>query len=243
MAKLNLNFLNSANQVDQPNLIAILENFGKEITEYAKEYFSFIVTSSSSEGVLIDFSLYIVAPEIGYDYKVISVEILNVKDIRISFFTLLTKQVEHYDIDISEGTKTYEVKLSELLSTALFNKSLEFIVDQILLKRSANYEIITPTEIRNHISSNVTVRKDLTLYGIITGEIFLVSPSIFTVYGIVNGNINVPINSKLILYGMLNGDIINYGYSEIYGIVDGQLIDKGGKSKIVQGAVINEKKY
>ena len=240
MAKLNLNFLNNQHQVDQPNLISLLENFGKEISEYAKDYFSYIVTTSSNEGVLTDFSLYIIAPEIGYDYKVINVEILSVKDLRISFFTLITKQVESIEIDISAGTKEYVATLSKLLSNSLFNASLQFIVDQILLKRSDNYEVITASEIRNHISSNVTVRKDLTLYGIISGEVTLVSPSVFTVFGMVNGNVIVPKGASVILHGMINGDVINYGHCEINGTINGKLVDQEGGTKSVKG-VINPK--
>ena len=237
MAKLKLNFLNNQHQVDQPNLISILENFGKEISDYAKEYFSYIVTSSSNEGVLTDFSLYIIAPEIGYDYKVINVEILSIKDLRISFFTLLTKQVENIDVDISTGTKEYTETLSKLLSNSLFNASLQFIVDQILLKRSNNYEVITASEIRNHISSNVTVRKDLSLYGIISGEVTLVSPSIFNVFGMVNGNVIVQKDTTLILNGMINGDVINYGHCEIMGTINGKLVDQDGGTKSVKGVI------
>lgn len=139
MAKLNLNFLNNPHQANQPNLISLLDNFGKEISEYAKDYFSHIVTSTSREGVLTGCSLYIIAPEIGYDYRVINVEILSIKDLKISFFTLITKQVEIIDVDISTGINKYTDTLSELLSSNLFNASLKFIVDQILLKRSNNY--------------------------------------------------------------------------------------------------------
>jgi cytoskeletal protein CcmA (bactofilin family) len=237
MTKLNLNFLNNPHQVDQPNLISLLEIFGKEISEYAKDYFSYIVTSSINEGVLTGFSLYIIAPEIGYDYKVINVEILSVKDLRITFFTLISKQTEIIDIDISEGTKEYVEILSKLLSNSLFNSSLQFIVDQILLKRSDNCDDITVSEIRNHISSNVTVRKDLILYGIISGDVTLVSPSILTIYGMVNGNVEVLEGTSLILHGMINGNVVNYGYCEINGTINGNLIDMEGGIKNVTGII------
>ena len=145
----------------------------------------------------------------------------------------MTKQVEHYDVEISQGTTAYEEKLSEILSNSLFNASLLFIVEQIHLKRATNYEVISSSEIRNHISSNVTVRKNLVLYGIITGEVIIVAPSIFTVYGIVNGRIIVQEGSKLIVNGIINGDIVNSGHCEIYGTVVGELIDKGGSSEIL----------
>lgn len=241
MAKLNLNFLNNPHKVDQPNLISILENFGKEISDYGSDYFSHIVTTASNEGVLSDFSLYILAPEIGYDYKVINVEILSVKDLKISFHTLLTKQTETCNLDISKGTFEYEKKLAELLSNNLFNTSLQFIVEQILLKRSSNFEVITQSEIRNHIKSDVTVLKDLILYGVITGNVLIVSPwTIKIIGGIVHGNINIQTGAKLILNGgIVQGTINNEGsFESTGGIVEGQLIGNG-KSIFGEDSIIN----
>jgi len=135
MKKLKLSFLDNPHQVDQPNLLMILEEFGKEIADYGKDYFSYILTSGSVEGVLTDFSLYIIVPEIGYEYRVINVEIIDVATLKIRFFTLVTKQTEHYDIDIKTGTQQFENKLSEILSSNLFNASLKFLVEQVHLKQ------------------------------------------------------------------------------------------------------------
>lgn len=141
MKKLKLNFLDNPHQVDQPNLIAILEGFGKEISDYAKDYFSYLITSSSAEGVLTDFTLYILAPEIAFEYRVINVEIVNVVELRIFFFTLITKQTQKFDVDISKGTDKYENKLKEILSNSMFNASLKFLVDQINMKHEYSDEI------------------------------------------------------------------------------------------------------
>jgi hypothetical protein len=141
MKKLNLNFLDNPYQVDQPNLIAILEGFGKEISDYAKDYFSYIITSTNVEDVLTDFTLFIIAPEIAYEYRVINVEIINIKELRITFFTLITKQTQKFDVDISKGTDEYENKLKEILSYPLFNASLKFLVDQINLKHEYSDEV------------------------------------------------------------------------------------------------------
>jgi len=138
---LALNFLNNPYQVDNPKLIEILENFGKEISEYGKEYFYHIVTSTCDEGRLHDISLYILAPEISYEYKAIHVDVLNVAELSISYLTLVSKQTEKYRIEYSNGTQQYENRLREILSSSLFNISLKFLVDQILLKRSYNTEV------------------------------------------------------------------------------------------------------
>jgi len=140
MKTLKLTFLDAHN-IDKPNLIAILENYGKEIAEYSKDYFSYLITSGSFEGVLTDFALYIVVPEIGYDYRVINIEIIDISTIQIQFLTLITKQTEKYKIDISKGTEEFENKLNEVLSSVLFNASLRFLVEQVHLKRQYSDDI------------------------------------------------------------------------------------------------------
>lgn len=135
MKKINLNFLDNPNEVDHPNLIEILEDCGRQISEYGKEYFNYVVTHSSIEGVLKTISLYVLAPEIAYDCKVINVEIVGVSNLKISFYTLLTRQIEIYKDDISKGTDEFENKLDEILSNSLFNASLKFLVNQIHLRR------------------------------------------------------------------------------------------------------------
>lgn len=141
MKKLKLNFLENPHMVDKPNLVEIIEKFGIEICEYGKEYFSYAVTTTGNEGVLYDISLYILALEIGYEYKVINVKIKNISKLEISFFTLVTKQTERFIVDISKDTSKYEEKLSKLLSNPLFNESLKFLVAQIHLKRDYNNNV------------------------------------------------------------------------------------------------------
>jgi hypothetical protein len=135
MKKLKLNFLENPIQVVNPNLITILEECGKQISEYAKDYFSYIITSSSVEGVIKEFTLYLIAPEIAYSYRAINVEIVNISILRIHFLILATNQTKVFEIDTSQGTTLYENKLEEILSDELFNASLKFIVMQIFHRR------------------------------------------------------------------------------------------------------------
>ncbi|MBN1968525.1 MAG: hypothetical protein JW870_04080 [Candidatus Delongbacteria bacterium] len=151
MEKLKLNFLDNPQQLVQQSLISIMENFGKQICDYGKEYFTSLVPYTSRDGVLIDFSLYIIAPEIKYDYKVVNVELVGSTKLKVVFFTLITNQTEYYDIDITNGTAEYERTLIEIFSTKLFNESLRFLVNQILQKRDYREEIrdkIIPGEAR-----------------------------------------------------------------------------------------------
>ena len=141
MEKLKLNFLDDPSSFYQSNLIEILEGYGKNISDYAKDYFSHTVTSSTAEGTLTDFTLHIIAPEIAYAYEVVKVKIINITELNITFFTLVTKQKENYLIDISQGTAEYENRLREILSSNLFNASLKFLVDEILSRREYSNEV------------------------------------------------------------------------------------------------------
>ena len=127
--------MNNPHQVDRPDLIAILDNFGKQICSSKSEFITYTVTSTSSDGILIDFTLYILAPEISYEYRAINVELIDVANLKIRFFTLATKQSEHYDIDISNGTTLFQSKLFEIQNFGLFKAAIEFLINQTLLRR------------------------------------------------------------------------------------------------------------
>lgn len=142
MDHLKLNFLNHNNNFSQQNLIAILEKYGKEICDYAKDYFTYSIATTDYEGDLRDFSLYILPKTIEYDYKVIGVEIIDINNVNVSFYTLITKQVDVSSINLSSGTEFFENKIKSLLSSVLFNQSMSFLISQILLKREALNENI-----------------------------------------------------------------------------------------------------
>lgn len=127
--------MNNPHQVNSPEIIKILDDFGKQVSESQKGFLTFVTTSSSSEGILLDTSLYILAPEISFEYRAINVEVLSVSDLKIRFFTLATNQSEHYDIDISKDLTQYQKKLNEIQNYGLFKAALEHLVNQILLRR------------------------------------------------------------------------------------------------------------
>lgn len=127
--------MNNPHQVDKPDMIVILENFGKQVCSDKNKFITYTVTTTSSEGVLIDFTLYILAPEISYEYRAINVEIIDVENLKIRFFTLATKQSEHYDIDISTGLIHFQNKLLEIQNLELFKAAIDFLINQTLLRR------------------------------------------------------------------------------------------------------------
>lgn len=128
-----MNYIDNPHQVDRPDLIKILETFGKEVCKGNEEYYTPIVTVTSSEGSLIEFTLYILAHQIPYEYRAINVEVHN-QSLKIRFFTLATKQSEHYSIDISMGTASFQIQLNSIGSLGLFKAALDFLINQTDLK-------------------------------------------------------------------------------------------------------------
>lgn len=136
MGRLNLNFLDKPIGLENLNPIeAILHEYGEEIYQYAKGYFNYIVTTSSYNDEIKEASLYIIAPEIGYDYKVLNIEYKDIETVITSFFTLKTGKTESDEISIKDGWLNVNNRITELLNTTLANQTFRFLIDQIELKR------------------------------------------------------------------------------------------------------------
>lgn len=136
MGRLKLNFLDdfhspkSLNPVEQ-----VLHDFGQEIYDYSKGYFNYVVATSSEYDEIKDASLYIIVPEIGYDYRILNIEYINVDTVQTRFYTLKTNQTESDEISIAKGWNKVYDRISELLSTPLANTTFRFLVDQVNIKR------------------------------------------------------------------------------------------------------------
>ncbi len=95
-------------------------------------------------------------------------------------------------------------------------------------------------QITSHISQDVVIDSETTLTGMVTGNVTVDNASNFIVYGMINGDVIVQVNSALLVHGTINGNIVNSGLCKVFGIVNGKLIDKGGRFDIDSKAVINE---
>ena len=138
MDGLNLNFLDKPNGPENLDPIeAILHEYGEEIYQYAKGYFNYIVTTSSYNDEIREASLYIIAPEIGYDYKVLNIEYKDVETVITSYFTLKTGKNESDEVTIKNGWHDVYKKITKLLNTTLANQTFRFLIDQIELKRES----------------------------------------------------------------------------------------------------------
>lgn len=141
MGRLNLNFLSTPNNHANLNPIeAILHEYGQEIYDYAKGYFNYIVTTTSFEDDIRDASLYIVVPEIGYDYKILELSYIDIENVELRFFTLKTEQTEIDNISINGNWDLVYDRITQLLNTTLANITFRFLVDQINLKRECRDE-------------------------------------------------------------------------------------------------------
>jgi len=140
MAKFN--FLNKVNDIENNQIYQLLNKYGKEIYDYAKEYLNYIVTYSTTENNNISsISLYILVPEIKYEYKILEIELSNYKNNKVKsiFYNLITKQTEINEIDITNGSQGLDNYINDLLSLDLTNKSFRFLIDQVELKREYEY--------------------------------------------------------------------------------------------------------
>jgi len=138
MAKFN--FLDKIENIENQEIYQILKKYGKEICDYAKDYFNYIVsyTTEGETNKILTISLYILVPEIKYDYNIISVNMSEIMQhkVKLTFYTLITKNTEILDFDIINGYIDFDRQINELLSRELSNESFKFLVEHVELKRN-----------------------------------------------------------------------------------------------------------
>ena len=136
MEKLNLNFLNEPDRRKLDPIEQVLYRFGDEISRYARGYFNYIVTTTLEYEMVREAALYIVVPEIDYNYRVLSLTYLDIANVKIEFFTLKTEQVETLEVSIT----LLEAEISRLLSTRLANSTFRHLIDLATLKKERDEE-------------------------------------------------------------------------------------------------------
>jgi hypothetical protein len=143
MEILKLNFINPNPPKGEHPIEDILIKYGEAIGEYTKGVFSYIVTSGGNEGVSTTFSLYILVPEIGYNYQVLSLNMKDVETVSLHYFTLKTQQsrIEEIKIDAMRNNYTaVDPVVKRLLETPLANETYKFLYNQVLMKRESRAE-------------------------------------------------------------------------------------------------------
>jgi hypothetical protein len=143
--------------IDRPDIVNVLKAFGSEISREYKPYIQDLVSETSSDGQLHGCSLYIIVPEIAYEYKVVDIEIKNVALCQVRFITLATGQAEKYNVPIDNGTAALIGCLNLIRSLGLFKLAIESLVQRVDLKRSFRSEVskrIVPGEARVAVLTN-----------------------------------------------------------------------------------------
>ncbi len=95
-------------------------------------------------------------------------------------------------------------------------------------------------EERGKIERNVYLDYDLTLHGMITGDVIVGKESVFILHGTCSQNLVVEQDSHVYLHGTVLGNVNNNGgILEVYGTVNGYVAtSKNGKTFIDAKAVI-----
>jgi len=119
--------------------ITILKEAGNTVCKGKENYIISFITKVSQDHKITTFALYIIASEISYEYRAISVDVLNNRELQVNFHTLKTQQIEPYVVDVSKGLDTYSVVIYEIISNSLFKFSIDFIINQIEVKREYKY--------------------------------------------------------------------------------------------------------
>lgn len=95
------------------------------------------------------------------------------------------------------------------------------------------------TTIHDKINSNLEVKEDTTLHGMIVGNVNVQEESKFFLHGMVIGNISVDEGCQIVIHGTVNGNISTNGKCEIFGTVNGKVIKVSGELVIDPNAKIN----
>lgn len=122
--------------------IETLKKYGELICKGKETYITNIVTETSHNNKISSFALYIIAPEISYDYRAISVDIIDNSKLQVNYHTMKTKQTQPFELDVTTSLSDYENILKDITSNSLFKYSIEFIINQIELKREYKYPSI-----------------------------------------------------------------------------------------------------
>jgi hypothetical protein len=143
MPLLNLTFLNNPMPLGDHPIEKILHKYGQGLYDYTKGVFNYIVTTGGFEGETTTFSLYILVPEIGYDYQILNLKIKDVNTIELFYFTLKTQQteIEAITVDVMRNDfAAVDPVVKKHLESPLSDATYRFLINQVLTKRETRSE-------------------------------------------------------------------------------------------------------
>jgi len=114
---------------------SILDEYGIEIATYSKGYFDRMITTTKENNQTTSATLYIIVPEIGYNYRMLNLRFEKRNFYQLTFFTLKSHAEEVSAIDTTINLAPLHNKIIELLSSRLANETFKFLVNQVDAKR------------------------------------------------------------------------------------------------------------
>lgn len=139
MSDINLTFLDDNYSKNQITYVDMLEKYGRVIAEYSKGYFDSVVTMTDVDGDVKDITLYILVPELPYEFPILHIEILNIANVKLTLNSLVSS-TQHTNINVVEGIGPVEIRIKQFLGTKAANESLRLLISKINLKRKTNYK-------------------------------------------------------------------------------------------------------
>ncbi len=139
--------MGNPHNIDRPDIVDELDKFGRTIAAEHSGYLEDVVITSSRNGRLESCSLYLLAPAIRYEYKVIEINIESIAEAYVRFITLATGQIETYPANISQGPADISVRLSHIKSLGLFRAAIDALINRVNLKK----------EFRGDIASKIVI--------------------------------------------------------------------------------------
>lgn len=125
--------------VGEPNSMeSILDEYGREIATYSKGYFDRMITTTKTNDFTTNATLYIIVPEIGYNYRMLNLRLEKRNFYQLTFFTLKSHAEEVSNVDTTINLAPLHNRIIELLSSRLANETFKFLVNQVDAKRESN---------------------------------------------------------------------------------------------------------
>src|SRR5688572_5868160 len=100
MKKIDLNYLDIPRD---HQIVEILRSYGEQITSGTHNMISYLIADTREENEVKSASFYLVVPELNSQHQLLSIDILDVENIKIKLWALKTKEHEDYEVKYSPG--------------------------------------------------------------------------------------------------------------------------------------------
>ncbi len=117
-------------------IVEILKAYGEQINSGTYNMVSYIVTDTRSEGMLKSVSFYLIVPELNKQHQLLTIEIVDVENIKIRLWALTSNTHEQFDIKYShQDYSEFDEKIGDILNCIIVKQIISFYVEGIKFKR------------------------------------------------------------------------------------------------------------